>query len=51
MQVAVVQMCSSPDVQANLHAAQTLVAQAAAQGAQLVLLPEYFCGMGHGDRD
>ena len=51
MKVAVVQMCSSPDVSANLQAACQWIAQAAAQGAELVLLPEYFCGMGHHDRD
>ena len=40
MKVAVVQMCSSPDVSANLQAACQWIAQAAAQGAELVLLPE-----------
>jgi deaminated glutathione amidase len=49
--VAAVQMVSSPDVQANLDAARELLAQAAAQGAELAVLPEYFCLMGHRDSD
>ncbi len=49
--VAAVQMVSGPDVDENLKAAAQLVAQAAAQGAQLVLLPEYFCIMGQSDHD
>lgn len=51
MKVAVLQMVSTPDVAANLEAAQYLVAQAAQQGAQLVVLPEYFCGMGMHNTD
>ena len=42
MRVAAVQMVSGGDVEANLAAAAPLVAEAARQGAQLVLLPEYF---------
>ncbi|NSL54271.1 carbon-nitrogen hydrolase family protein [Uliginosibacterium aquaticum] len=42
MRVAAVQMISGPDVAANLAEAARLIAEAAAQGAQLVLLPEYF---------
>ncbi len=49
--VAAVQMVSAPDVQTNLDAAAELVAQAAEQGACLVLLPEYFCIMGRTDHD
>jgi deaminated glutathione amidase len=51
MKVAAVQMVATPDVPRNLDAAASLVAQAAEQGAQLVVLPEYFCLMGHSDRD
>ncbi len=40
--VAAVQMVSGGDVAANLDQARPLVAQAAAAGARLVVLPEYF---------
>jgi predicted amidohydrolase len=46
IRVAAVQMVSKPDVAANLRDASALVAEAAAQGALLVALPEYFCLMG-----
>jgi deaminated glutathione amidase len=42
MRVAAVQTVSGGDVEANLAQAAPLVAEAAARGAQLVLLPEYF---------
>ncbi|HZH56365.1 nitrilase-related carbon-nitrogen hydrolase [Yanghanlia caeni] len=48
-QVAAIQMVSSTSVQANLDAAARLIDQAGAQGAQLVLLPEYFCFLGRRD--
>ena len=51
MKVAALQMNSGADVAANLRCAQSLVAQAAAQGCELVVLPEYFCLMGQRDRD
>ena len=51
MQVAVVQMVSTPDVAHNLRTAASCIANAAAQGAELVVLPEYFCGMGLRDTD
>ncbi|MBS7349232.1 MAG: carbon-nitrogen hydrolase family protein [Comamonas sp.] len=51
MPIAIAQMCSSPNVADNLAAAHTLIAQAAAQGAELVVLPEYFCAMGLRDSD
>ncbi|MCX9157643.1 carbon-nitrogen hydrolase family protein [Niveibacterium sp. 24ML] len=40
--VAAVQMVSGPDVGENLREAERLIAEAAAGGAQLVVLPEYF---------
>jgi predicted amidohydrolase len=49
--VAAIQMISSPSVQHNLAAARRRVGQAAADGAQLVLLPEYWAIMGHSDSD
>ena len=51
MKIAALQMVSTPDVERNLDAARTLVARAAAEGARLVILPEYFCLMGRNDRD
>ncbi len=51
MKIAAVQMVSTPDVDRNLDAARRLVAQAAADGAALVALPEYFCLMGRRERD
>ncbi len=40
--IAAIQMVSGPDVAANLETAAGLVAEAAAAGARLVALPEYF---------
>jgi nitrilase len=51
MKIAAVQMVSTPDVARNLEAAARLVAEAAAGGASLVALPEYFCLMGRRDDD
>jgi nitrilase len=51
MKVAAVQMVSTPDVARNLEAAARLVGEAAAAGAGLVALPEYFCLMGRRDDD
>ena len=51
MKIAAVQMVSTPDVQRNLEAAARLLAQAAAAGATLAALPEYFCLMGRRDDD
>ena len=51
MRIAAVQMVSTPDVARNLDAARRLVAQAAAEGAALVALPEYFCFLGRHERD
>jgi predicted amidohydrolase len=51
MKIAAVQMVSTPSVDTNLEAARRLVGRAAAEGATLVVLPEYFCLMGRSDRD
>ena len=51
MKIAAVQMVSTPDVGRNLEAAGRLVAEAAAAGAGLVALPEYFCLLGQKDTD
>jgi deaminated glutathione amidase len=48
---AAIQMVSSTRVQDNLEAARSLLAQAARQGAELAVLPEYFCLMGRADTD
>ncbi|SAI74276.1 hydrolase [Bordetella ansorpii] len=49
--VAAVQMVSTPDVYENLKQAGELIQKAAASGASLVALPEYFCFMGQRDID
>lgn len=51
MKVAVIQMVSGPDVQANLAQARVLLQLAAQRGAELAVLPEYFCLMGQRDAD
>jgi nitrilase len=51
VRVAAVQMVSTASLPANLAAAESLIAQAAAGGAELVALPEYFCLMGMKDED
>ena len=51
MKVAVVQMVSSTQVMDNVRTAQHWVAQASADGAQLVVLPEYFGALGVRDTD
>jgi predicted amidohydrolase len=49
VKVAALQMVSSPDLADNLATARALVAEAAAFGAELVLLPEHFALLGHHD--
>ena len=51
MKVAALQMVSGVSLQANLDSARVLLEQAAAGGAELAALPEYFCLMGHKDSD
>lgn len=51
MRVAAIQMVSSADVQANLAAARQLLEEAAAGGAELAVLPEYFWLLGFRDTD
>lgn len=51
IRVAALQMVSAPDVAANLATAERLIAEAAARGAEVALLPEYFCIMGNRDTD
>ena len=51
MKVAAVQMTSTRDVAANLREAGRLVADAARQGAKLVVLPENFSFLGATDAD
>lgn len=48
---AAVQMCSGADLGTNLDTAAVLVADAAGQGAELIVLPEYFPFMGMKERD
>ena len=49
--VAAIQMISTPSVSENLATAKRLVAQAASQGAMLVVLPEYWAIMGQHETD
>jgi len=51
LRVAAIQMVSTPIVEENLATAGRWIAEAARQGAELVLLPEYFCIMGMRDTD
>jgi nitrilase len=49
--VAAIQMASGPHVAANLQEAERLIELAAATGARIVALPEYFAIMGMKDTD
>jgi predicted amidohydrolase len=51
VKVAAIQMVSTAVVEENLDSARRLIADAALQGAQLVLLPEYWPIMGMKDSD
>jgi len=49
--VAAIQMASGPNVAGNLDEAHRLIAKAVAQGAKLIVLPEFFAIMGMNDMD
>jgi deaminated glutathione amidase len=49
--MAAIQMVSGPEVDANLRAADELLSEAAARGAQLAALPEFFPIMGRKETD
>ncbi|MDO9404104.1 MAG: carbon-nitrogen hydrolase family protein [Polaromonas sp.] len=51
MKVAALQMVSCTDLATNLRDARRLLQQAADQGAELAVLPEYFCILGRRDTD
>lgn len=51
LRVAAVQMVSAANVSENLARAEQLIGEAAAAGARLVALPEYFVLLGRSDRD
>jgi len=51
MKVAAIQMVSEVSCQANLLSAAELIQQASEEGAELVVLPEYFCILGAVDTD
>jgi len=51
MKVATIQMVSAASLQANLDRAGQLLVQAAAADAEIAVLPEYFCLLGHRDTD
>jgi nitrilase len=51
IQVAAAQMVSTPDPAENCKTAARLVREAAAAGAQLVLLPEYWAVLGGNEQD
>jgi len=51
VKIAGIQMASGPNVSANLSEAERLIKIATAQGAKLIVLPEYFAIMGIKDTD
>jgi predicted amidohydrolase len=51
LKVSAIQMVSTTDLQTNLDHAHDLLRAAAHDGAELAVLPEYFCLLGHRDTD
>jgi predicted amidohydrolase len=51
MKIAAIQMVSTGVLAENLQQARGLLEQAARDGAELAVLPEYFCLIGHRDAD
>ncbi|WP_296444855.1 carbon-nitrogen hydrolase family protein [Rhodoferax sp. UBA5149] len=51
MKVSAIQMVSTTELQGNLDCAHALLRTAALEGAELAVLPEYFCLLGHRDTD
>ena len=51
MKIAALQMVSTGDLAENLQQARSLLEQAAHEGAELAVLPEYFCLIGNHDAD
>ncbi len=51
LKIASIQMVSTPVLQENLDTANRLIGQASKAGAQMIVLPEYFCLMGLKDTD
>jgi nitrilase len=51
LKIAAIQMVSTASLQENLETARRLIKAAAHDGAQIAVLPEYFCIMGLKDTD
>jgi predicted amidohydrolase len=51
LKVAAIQMVTGISLAENLNTAAHLIGEAAAQGAQLIALPEYFCLLGQNETD
>jgi deaminated glutathione amidase len=51
LNIAAIQMVSTPNLEENLEVAARLIKAASDSGSQLVVLPEYFCLMGLKDTD